>query len=317
MPVAEYYQSKMALGSDTTLVIVTDKGKTAAEAIFAELWLTIFRFEQRFSRFLPNSELTQFNQRAGLEIPVSDEFFALLLTVQRLSTQTEGLYNPFILPALQRAGYLKSAVPAYVDESVPDFRNRALVSAGSLLLGDGSATIPYGTALDFGGCGKGYLAGLLADHPLAQGLRGFWFSLGGDIIGRGTNARGESWKINIQDAHRPDTSLARTIVGDPTGFAVATSGTIIHGNAAGRKAWHHIINPRTGKPAQTDLLLATVQHKQAVDADVLASCAVILGKRNAPAFLKKNKAIDSLLQQVRHTETRRDVAATNMEGVRV
>ena len=79
-------------------------------------------------------------------------------------------------------------------------------------------------------------------------------------------------------------------------FAVATSGTLRRSRQRAGKPWHHLIDPATFEPATTDVLLATVCAATTLEADVLASCAVILGSERAPAFLE-SKGVKAILLQ--------------------
>ena len=181
----QYFQTKLALGSDVTLVVVGSEPEAVADELFTSLWHTIYRFERQFSRFIPMSELSAFNRSAGVKTPVTAEFRAILLVAKKLGEQTNGLYNPFILPALQRAGYTKSFVSEYANDSQDDYSKLTVVSLDCLQIGDDWASIPYGTAIDLGGCGKGYLADLLADNEIPEWVKGYWFSIGGDVVGEG------------------------------------------------------------------------------------------------------------------------------------
>ena len=96
--------------------------------MFADLWRVVFSFERSFSRFIPKSELTQLNRLAGLRFEITTEFENLLRTAKGLSQQTGGLYNPFILPALQQAGYRRSAVPGYENDAVDDYSRRRMAT---------------------------------------------------------------------------------------------------------------------------------------------------------------------------------------------
>ena len=296
MHLVAHQQTKFALGSDTTITVVSDAAQQVIEKMFARLWLHIYTFEKQFSRFLPSSELSQFNQSAGVKRVVSPAFRDLLKTSKKLALQTEGLYNPFILPALQKAGYLHSAAPGYEEDTVDDFSHHAVVGVDKLEIDETWARIPYGTAIDMGGCGKGYLADQLA--ALLKNKRiivGFWISLGGDVYAHGTNEHEQPWQLHIQDAQRLDHTHDWFIESTPKGVAVATSGTFRRTNQNG-KNWHHIIDPLTLQPAHTDIRLATVCAPSAVQADVIASCTVILGSDKSRNFLAAQHVKTYMLQ---------------------
>jgi len=295
---SQYHQTKKAVGSDVTLVLVADETETRVDDFFNELWSQIYKFERRFSRFIPASELSLFNRSGGKQTAISPSFRKLLLASKSMSELTNGLYNPFILPALQRAGYTHSFLPGHEDETHDDYSNRNVVLADQLEVGDDWAKIPFNTSLDMGGCGKGYLADQLASD-IPDFIKGFWFSLGGDIIAGGHNELNKPWTVHIADTINLEGQ--RPFVFQPNNFdtfAVATSGTTIRrGVNAKNTKWHHIIDPRTQQPSTSDLRLASVYSKNAINADVLASSAIIVGSSDAKEFLEKRGVQAGLLQQ--------------------
>jgi len=294
MHLAQHTQSQEALGGTATIGVVMDAAQDSSE-LFQNLWIQTFRFERQFSRFLPSSELSQFNAQSGVKVPISTEFADILHTAQRLAEQTKGLFNPFILPALQRTGYHSSAVAKYADDPAPDYTARQVVQPTKLELGDDWARIPHGTAIDLGGCGKGYLADLLGQYLRAQGVAGYWIEFSGDIATYGTDEKGQNFTISVKNATKQGT-LEELIVCPTTPFGIATSGTFQRVSQVGTMRGHHIINPETGKPAETDVLLATICAGSAVDSDVLASCAIIVGSKLAPDMLRECKAVSWILQ---------------------
>jgi thiamine biosynthesis lipoprotein len=292
------HQSNIALGSPTGLTIVSDVGQATIDEWFRLLWLKIFQFEQRFSRFLPDSELSQFNRSAGVTKAISSDFYDLLVASRNMSALTGGLYNPFILPALQSVGYVKSMVAAHAHDPVDDFSSRHVVPFDRLVIKSDSASIPYGTAIDFGGIGKGYLADKLASFTgELSGLSGFWFSLGGDIITGGKDGDGKPWLIHIEDTANKPVGYAGSIraSGSHT-IAVATSSILRRTGAKEGKSWHHIIDPRTNLPAQSDVATASISCESALLADTLASCAIIVGNQGAIPLAESNHATGVLLQ---------------------
>lgn len=292
----QYIQSAVALGSAIQLCIITPLDKAAVDSLFAEMWRQIFLFERQCSRFLPGSELSFFNRNAGTKQFISDSFREVLVTAKELSRATGGLYNPFILPALQAAGYDHSFVMGHEHDLQDDHSRKKVVSCDQLEISDDWARIPYGTALDLGGCGKGYIADLLADF-IESRVDGYWLSIGGDVIAGGVDEAHQPWHVSVQKAlgdGKQDIGYVQLKPGER--LAVATSGTIVHRGIKDGQLWHHLIDPQTGKPAKTDIRAATVCHTSGVWADVLASCAIIAGSKAAGPFLKKQHATAYVLQ---------------------
>jgi len=279
-------QTRHALGSTAYLTVVFDD-HVPSETVFDTLWQQIDAFEQRFSRFLPDSELSGCNRTAGSQQPISAEFRALLVTTQVMAERSQGLYNPFILPALQRAGYRGSWPQPHIRDEALNYENRvAVVDWREMTIGDTWVHIPKNTALDFGGIGKGYLLDRLDETLKALDVAGYWLSLGGDILCSGHDVSGEFWQIGIQHAKR-ETDTVATVTNHGQKLAVATSGTTKR---------QGVSDPRTGQPAKTNVLTATVSADTATSADVTAKCLVIAGDVSAEATLKAMEEQNALLQ---------------------
>jgi thiamine biosynthesis lipoprotein len=296
-----YQHEHTALGSTIFLTLVTDADAGYATATLHHLTAQIDRFEQQFSRFKEDSELTAFNRRAGERTPISPAFRQLLETAQAYHAHTAGLYNPFILPALQRAGY-RSSWPSPHDPTSIDFTSRTVAPGTSLEIGKDWARIPPNTALDFGGIGKGYLLDMLVHTLAAESLDGYWLSLGGDIVCCGRDLLHAPWQIGVQDAHHPERTVRTLIHTQTTPAAIATSGITKRRGTLHGKDWHHIIDPRTGRPAETSILTATVTADTATAADVYAKTIVIGGIELARRY-KKNELIRSCIVQVQDGQT--------------
>jgi len=279
-----YQQTREALGSTVLLTLVDSANPSVIDSYFTTMWDMVRQFESRFSRFIKTSELTYFNYNSGKRTVISPQFHDLLVTSKKLATKTDGIYTPFILPALQHAGYKGSwPYPSLVEDDL-DYSDRIVESYKNLHISKAWAEIPNNTAIEFGGVGKGYLLDELASY-LGNKVVGFWFSLGGDIICNGSDVDQQAWQIGVQHALNPDVNIIPISNKDRATLAIATSGITKRRGDNENKKWHHIIDPRSLKPADTDVVTATVYMRQAVIADVYAKCAVILGADEAYTFL--------------------------------
>lgn len=281
-----YQQTGHGLGTD--IVITINDTKPVDDKIFIEIWSLLRTFENRFSRFIPESEITKVSSAHGSPVRVSSEFITLLQRAIQLSTQTSGTYNPLLLGNLQHAGYKGSWPNVDLHNSELDFSTRTeVVAAETIVVTDSTVQIPANTALDFGGIGKGYVLDLIADLLDSKHVKDYWVSLGGDIVVRGHDVTGKPWNIGIGSATDTDHVIASLQNHNGARVAVATSG-ITKRNGSN---WHHLIDPTTGKPADTDVLSATVCHPLATTADVLAKCIVILGSHKTKQFADNNGAL--------------------------
>jgi FAD:protein FMN transferase len=254
-----------ALGSTCELLSL-GTGQAALERCEAR----VREAEARFTRFVPDSELARLNAGDGRYVPVSLEMFAMLEAALWAFEESQGLVNAAVLPALLSAGYDR---PFRLGLLEPNQATAVqLAPLPEILLLDAatrSAALAPGAALDLGGIAKGALADLLIDELGDNAV----CNLGGDLRVRGNGPEGDGWHIGLCD---------RTAVALTEG-AVCTSGTT-------RRRWgqsaHHLIDPRTGLPAKTDLAEVSVVTDSALRGEVYAKCAMLLGSAAGLAFLE-------------------------------
>lgn len=291
-----HQQGKVILGSNALLTICSDKTASQVAQLYAQLWKKIAEFDQHFSRFRHDSEVTLLNEHAGETIVISGEFRDLLLTAKKMAKITSGVFNPFILPALQRAGYKKSWAPNAATANPPDYSDREVVAYNNLEVSDLTARIPANSAIDLGGIGKGYLLDVLSIILEEAGIRDYWLSLGGDIIASGADAAGQPWSIGIANALEPSKTIASVLIPKGKKLAITTSGITRRKGFYNDKPWHHLIDATKGIPAETDIVTATVCTTSGIIADIYASCLVTLGTKKHKGFTTRHIIKDVLLQ---------------------
>ena len=287
-----YMQSMQALGTSIELRLVVSS-VIEAEIWFTQLWKEVVTFENTFSRFKFESELTQFNIRAGEKVPVSKMCKDIFERAKECAEITDGMYNPFILPSLQRAGYIDSMTTCgdTTEKINLDFSERDVVVYTELEIGENWARIPAHSALDLGGIGKGYLADYLASL-LATSVDNYCLSLGGDIVAKGTDEFGEKWSIDIQSSKDRSTNCAH-FASEENSVGVATSGTV---RVKRGKMQEHQINPVSQTPTKTPYSLCSVASRDATTADVMASTILVGGVVLAKRLLKEDIIMGVLLQ---------------------
>jgi len=260
-------------------------------------------FEKRLSRFDPHSELSQLN---NAETGVFNASPILLDTVEAAlaaAQATHGLYDPTILTCLEEAGYNRSFEQienprslhtlAGLDQSTrPAQAIRSRFSYLSVQLNRATHQIykPVGVRLDLGGMGKGWTVDRAADS--LQGLGPFLINAGGDIFAYQTPAGQKGWPIDLIHPLEPARFMARLHLHHR---ALATS-------TIAKRRWqhnghlmHHLIDPRTGRPAQTDALSVTVVADRTMLAEVQAKVALILGAEQGLAYLQSLPNIEGLI----------------------
>ncbi len=252
------------MGSDAHLIVVGGRARLLDDAV-----ARIADLEQRWSRFLPDSEVSRLNHWAGLPVAVSPDTVFLVehaVTAWRLSG---GAFDPTVLGDVMRAGYDRSfeqlnGTPGYS----PLGRG-----ADEIEIGAETVTLPPGTGFDPGGIGKGLAADLVCAEMRAAGAEGICVNLGGDVRVAGAGPDRGSWTIAVEP---PGVVGPVVRIGLADG-AVATSTTLRRRWQVGGQVRHHLIDPQTGRPSDTDLTTATVVAAQAWMAEVLAKAVLLAG----------------------------------------
>jgi thiamine biosynthesis lipoprotein len=232
-----------------------------------ELWIRAMHL--RLTRFEPSSELSAFNASAGEWVAVSPELEALLRFALRAHQDSGGLVHAGVLDALLAAGYVGTFSQAATFAGTRTVTLMPLPRLPEILqVRAGWARLRVGHGIDLGGLAKGWLADRLAERLGENCL----VNLGGDLYARGAGPEGLGWPVGFGG-----TSVLLRDQG------AATSGT--RGRAWGQ-GLHHLVDPRTGRPAESDLEEVSVVASNAAEAEVLAKTALLLGRAAASFYLE-------------------------------
>jgi thiamine biosynthesis lipoprotein len=269
-----------------------------ASALLAE-------FDRRLSRFDADSELSALNADPRATVPASPMMQRFAEAVGWAGRQSGGLVDASVLPAVERTGYVQS-----IDRSILDAAGGRPLHLRSLATGAAPATAPLadlgaamhalgqhgteggddqptgswrevraaggcverptGLRLDSGGIGKGLAADLAAD--VLRGAPSWVVDCGGDLRLGGT--AGIPRPVDVTDPYDPSRVVHRLHV---TRGGVATSGVTRRSWDVAGERRHHLIDPRTGRPAETGVLQVTALAPTALEAEVLAKTALLAG----------------------------------------
>ena len=259
----------------------------------AQIVRTLFsEWEQTLSRFLPESELSQLNQRAGTPVAVSDLLYTVLATALMAAQATEGIYDPALLDQLVQLGYDRTfdGLPAVrLDPIIPGepggrWRGMKVDPIRRLV------TLPAGIKLDFGGIAKGMAVDAALEKLHESGIDAAMVNAGGDLAVLRFPPASEQWLIAV-----PGREQFWTI---PLHHgAIATSGIAHRHWWQGNTLRHHLLDPRTGLPAESDLWSVTVVADRCEQAEVVAKVAFILGSRPGADFLRKHRIAGLLVRE--------------------
>ena len=249
-----------ALGTTCSLFAV---GLAPDRLIEGELWTR--RMGERLTRFSPDSELSHLNTSAGRWVEISAELEAVLHESLRAYETSGGLVNVAVLSSMIGIGYTKPMSEGRPTATLTAIRPLPALP-DVLTIRPGAARLEPETGIDLGGIAKGWMADRLHEALGPNALA----NLGGDLSAAGVGPDGDGWPVGLAGV----TVLLRD-------QGAATS-------SVRRRRWgeqhHHLIDPRTGQPAQTGLEEVSVVAASGVEAEVVAKTALLVGPELAPVF---------------------------------
>jgi len=268
------------MGGEVSAHATGEVGHAALDAVLdrLEAWAS------RLTRFDPASELMRLNGAASSRVRVGPTLTAVLDWARAAEGLTDGLVDVAMLDA-------RLAAEAGTSSPPPLTASRRW----SIDRGPRASTVRRepGVRFDLDGVAKGWLA----DRALAIAPgRSALVDADGDVALR--CADGDTWGMGIADPRVPDGLLGilQFHAGDaPMRLGVATSGTSVHRWMHAEGAAHHLIDPRTWRPATTDVVQATVVASSAREAEVLAKTAVIAGTDRAFTLLDRPGVLGVLI----------------------
>ncbi len=241
------------------------------------------------SRFRADSDLTRANAAAGRWVQVDPLLVAAVEAALGAAEATDGLVDPTLGRSLVALGYdadlgrvqARADDPAAVPlPAVPQAWCRVGVDP------DGALLVPLGCALDLGATGKAFASDLVATRLAAEGVACI-VSLGGDIavgvpdeLADTEGAGPVDWPVMITE--RPGDPPQQTVLLDRGGLA--TSSVVHRRWQRGGEGVHHLLDPRTGRPAEGVWRTVSVSAATAVEANTATTAAIVLGTR-APGWL--------------------------------
>lgn len=285
-----------------TQVTLTDPIPGALDAAATRLR----ELEQRWSRFLPDSDVSRLNTTPETWVPISPDTVTLIETMQLAVEATGGRYDPTFLHQLIEAGYTTSIddpdrIAVTVDLPCPDHSvfDVRIDMAGPF------AWVPTGLALDPGGIGKGLAADLVVTESLRSGVGGALVCVGGDIAAAGVAPTCDGWIVDVEDPISPASVLTTLAVSDG---GIATSSTRSRRWQVDGVERHHVIDPHTGRCSRTDLAAVTVVANAGWLAEVHATAALLSGSVHAIDYLESRGLIGLTTTCVAATSTTRELA---------
>ena len=253
-------------------------------------------YERRLSRTLPHSDIALLNGAGGAPVPVSHDTAELVRAALRYCADSEGRFDVTMGAVVRLWDFHRGIVPAKsrIDEALAhvDWRmvhvweERAHDGCGSQ---DWAQLDDPAAAVDLGGIAKGWIADRLADSLVAHGIASFVVNLGGNVVAHGAKPGGAPWRIGLQDPRKSGGIVGAVDVCDAS---AVTSGVYERCFQHDGTQYHHILDPNTGYPVETDVAGVTVVARRSIDAEGYSTTLLALGTERGLAFARSHPAIE-------------------------
>lgn len=276
----ESSQTREVYAMDTvmTLEAYGQNADAALDAAVAE----IERLDALWSIASSDGEIAQLN--AEKQITASADTLALLTRAKEISTATDGLFSTTIAPLMEAWGFTSG------DYRVPDEAELSALLAHvddeEIAISGSTVTIPADAKVDLGGIAKGFTSARVMEIFHENGIKNGILSLGGNVQALGTKPDGSLWRVGLQDPANERALFATLELADK---AVITSGAYERNFEQNGVVYHHIIDPRTGYPAESGLSSVTIVSDDGTLADGLSTTLFIMGKEAAVEFWRSHR----------------------------
>jgi thiamine biosynthesis lipoprotein len=266
------------LSMDTAISFQIE-GKNSKKA-GKEAQILVQELERLLSKTMPDSDIAKLN--AQRELPLKDlspHTVTLLQLSQKIAQESGGIFDPTL-------GQLTSLWDFQSDSPVPPSEKAiasALSKSGSQFLSIDSERISLkGEALlDLGGIAKGYIAQQTVEYLKENEVSSALLSFGGNICAIGSKGD-RPWRIGVADPQDPSSYIGYLDLQDT---CAVTSGSYQRYFTFNGVRYHHILNPQTGYPADSDIQSVTVVYPDSTVADALSTALFILGPEQAGTLL--------------------------------
>lgn len=275
-----YTSSAFAMGSYVQQTVYGGDKEDAAARASAAVW----ELENHISWRREYSYIALLNSAHGDgPVPIGDDARRVLETALSVSEKSGGAFDPTIAPLSWLWDFDN-------DPHLPDAaeieKARALVDYKKLSLSDAGASLPAGMAVDLGAAGKGAACDTAVEAYRESGVKGAVIAVGGSVGLYGKKPDGSPWQVSVRDPWGEGSIGVLALEG---GF-VSTSGSYEKAFEEDGVTYHHLLDPKTGCPAQSGLLSVTVCSEGGALSDCLATACFILGYEDSLPLLESFSA---------------------------
>lgn len=282
----EYTTGLFAMGTYMTLTAYGEHAETALE----DAEERIKELEALWSLTDENSEVYEMNHSNGVPVAISPETEELLRFTLEIAEQTGGALDPTIYPLVDAWGFVSREYHVPAEQELMELLEYTGYEKVSLQ--ENAVSLPAGTEIDLGAVGKGYTGQELSSLLRNQGITSALLDIGGNIQMIGRRPDGAKWRLGIKN---PFGEGSFGIL-EAENCAVVTSGGYerYFTDEDGKTYWH-ILNPATGRPADSGLASVTIIAEDGSLCDALSTAIFVMGMEEGTTYWRTREDFEMLL----------------------
>ncbi|WP_291559668.1 MULTISPECIES: FAD:protein FMN transferase [unclassified Clostridium] len=282
--------TEVVMGTVCTIQIFDSKDTSILDKAFDRLK----DLENKVSINKEGTELDKVNEMSGKEATVvGKDTFTIVESGLYYSKISNGNFDITIGPIVKLWGI--GSENARVPNEKEIIEKKSLINYNDVILDSEKNSIFLknpNMIIDLGGIAKGYAADEMKNLLVDNGVKSAMINLGGNLYILGNKPNGKQWKIGIQDPNGGSTdTVGNILVNDKS---IVTSGTYERFLEVDGKVYHHILDPKTGYPYESDLLSATIISDKSMDGDGLSTYAFALGREKGLEFINSLEDIEAI-----------------------
>ncbi|MDF9800132.1 thiamine biosynthesis lipoprotein [Catalinimonas alkaloidigena] len=252
-------------------------------------------FNASLNHYLPESEISRFNRADSIsmdtlyfELPY---FYPVLQKSQEIVEATDGAFDPTVAPLVNAWGFGPERGDLPDSAQVDSLLNLVGFDKIQFTQEYVTKTEPE-VQLNFSAVAKGYGVDIIADFLSSKGIENMMVDIGGEIVCKGVNSRGETWRIGIDDPAQSGNMTHALVIDNQ---AIATSGDYRNFYMRDGKKYSHTINPKTGYQVDHSVLSVSVVADNCVTADAYATAFMVMGLEASKKVLAAHPSLDALI----------------------
>ena len=257
---------------------------------------SIFReIDSSLSIYKEYSLISKLNNGQNLKTDLL--FNEVFLAAEKVYLESEGNFDCSVSPLVKAWGFYKDTLGDSIVIDSVKFRNiLPFIGFDKIKLIKDSLILPKGMRLDFNAIAQGYTVDVIAQFLQAQGDSNYLIEVGGELLSKGKNADGNTWRVGVdKPSENIDENGRFQFILNLKNKALATSGNYRKFYEKDGVKYAHTINPFTGFPTQNRLLSATVIHDNCMLADAYATAFMVMGVKKSKQFVKSHPEIEIYL----------------------